>query len=129
MKRDNKGLNTMITLTAIIAVMTTIVGPVLDHHYAERQATHGHLFVHGLESDHVHLSDEDHVHTADEAIPFGVVATIDSEASGVILDNVAPFTLLELHNDDPSLHLTRRLIHEHMPIGVETIPLTRPPIS
>lgn len=116
-------------LLAVVAVLTTVVGPVLDHHFAERQATHGHVFIDGVQPDHGHMSDDDHVHDAGESIAVGVVATGDSDASGVTIDNVAPPELLRLGDDDPSLHLAGIIAHDDMPSGVAAIRLMRPPIA
>ena len=124
-----KGTNTAMAFLAVVAVLTVVVGPVLDHHFAERQATHGHVFLDEVTPDHAHMADESHAHVAGESIAVGVVATGDNDVTGLIIDNVSPPDPFNFDHGAPALHLAGVITHDDMPSGVTAIPLMRPPIA
>lgn len=48
----------------LVALAMPSFGPVVDHHFAERQFHHGHLLVGGLSAEHDHrLGAKDHQHS------------------------------------------------------------------
>ena len=46
-------------LTLLVSFLVPAVGPLMDHHFAERQPAHQHL---GLVGDHVHDYGANHAH-------------------------------------------------------------------
>ena len=41
-------------LATVYALVLSVFGPVLDHHYAERQPDHRHIYIGDVVSDHIH---------------------------------------------------------------------------
>ena len=41
-------------LATVYALVLSVFGPVLDHHYAERQPDHRHIYLEDVVSDHIH---------------------------------------------------------------------------
>ena len=90
-----------VSLSALLAL--SAVGPLLDHHYVERDPTHTHL---GATRPHVHdyaASDaHDHARPVPPDAPSGVVALMDRDAgfagvTSVVTDRDGPtaFTFFE----------------------------------
>ena len=73
------------TTAAMAAVFLPTLGPLLDHHYAERLPNHTHLYFGQADYDHVHPFEvQDHFHYyADEAWPDGIVYLASDESSFV----------------------------------------------
>lgn len=44
----------MLTVAALTALFLPLFGPVLDHHFAERQPDHAHMYLDGSEYEHLH---------------------------------------------------------------------------
>ena len=113
-------------LLLLLAIVLPSIGPLLDHHFAERHPGHRHV---GLSHRHVHEFDQAHVHTYPAPSGAGAVALIDHESwptapSVVVVDDKAlqafllfePTTLLSV----PTLHGT--LVEQSHPV-----PLEKPP--
>lgn len=47
----------------LLALALATFGPVLDHHYAERQHSHDHIYIGYADGDHEHPYETDHVHS------------------------------------------------------------------
>ena len=79
-------LSAMFTTAATAAVFLPTLGPLLDHHYAERLPNHTHLYFGQADYDHVHPFEmQDHFHYyPDEAPPDGIVylASYDGSSPG-----------------------------------------------
>ncbi len=75
-----------VSLSALLVL--SAVGPMLDHHYVERDPTHSHL---GAARPHVHdyaaPEAHDHARTQPDA-PSGVVALLDRDAGFAGVTNV-----------------------------------------
>ncbi len=116
-------------LLAVAAVLTTVVGPVLDHHFAERQASHGHVFLDQVTPEHGHTADDGHAHDGSEPISVSIVATTDSDAAGMSVDNVVQPTAMKPGHDMNALRLVGLITDEDPPTGQTGSPLVRPPIA
>jgi hypothetical protein len=55
-------LTGLFTLAALYALFLSFFGPVLDHHYAERQSDHAHIYLGRVVPDHVHPYEAPHTH-------------------------------------------------------------------
>jgi hypothetical protein len=123
------GTNTAMVLLAVVAVLMTVVGPVFDHHFAERQASHGHVFLDQVTPEHGHSADDGHGHDAAEPVSVSIVATSDSDATGMSVDNVVPPTATKPGHDLNALRFVGLITDEDPPTGQTGLPLARPPIA
>jgi hypothetical protein len=123
------GQITAVALLAAVAMLTTIVGPVLDHHFAERQASHGHIFLDTVQPEHGHTVDDGHGHETGQFPASGVVAIGDGDATGTTLDNAAPPVNIRSDDGDGALLLVGAVGDEVLPRGLQGSSLRRPPIS
>ena len=67
-------------LLAFAAVILAFLGPALDHHFAERQHDHSHLYLSRAAASHGHPG----LHPFEQFHSHGTVATNDAEHDGVI---------------------------------------------
>ena len=74
------------TATALVAFLLSITGPALDHHYSERVATHGHLYLDAAQAAHAHDMDSPHSH--DASSDAGVVNLLDRDAGSTLTTRV-----------------------------------------
>ena len=51
-----------LALLAVVALLASAVGPMLDHHFAERHPAHGHLYLGAADRNHSHPFEHSHVH-------------------------------------------------------------------
>jgi hypothetical protein len=114
---------------AVVAVLTTVVGPVLDHHFAERQASHGHVFLDNVQPEHVHSVDDGHGHAVSDVVGVGIVATGDSDATGLTVDNVVPMPAIRPGDGDNALRFIGMVADDDPPSGLTGPALMRPPIA
>ncbi len=114
---------------AIVAVLTTIVGPVLDHHFAERQGSHGHVFLNEVQPEHGHSVDDGHGHAPGDVVGVGIVATGDSDATGLTVDNVVPPRAVRPGDGDSALRFVGIVANDNPPSGFTGPTLIRPPIA
>jgi hypothetical protein len=49
-------------VAAVSALFMPFFGPMLDHHFAERQPSHGHIFFGPADAEHVHFYEAAHTH-------------------------------------------------------------------
>ena len=80
-------LSAMFTTAATAAVFLPTLGPLLDHHYAERLPNHTHLYFGQADYDHVHPFEmQDHFHYyPDEAPPDGIVYLASYDGSSPVM--------------------------------------------
>ena len=65
-------------MLALVALTMLSVGPLVDHHFAERQFHHAHLFPSGSLPEHQHSLEIGHHHPADyNGDPVGQGATVE----------------------------------------------------
>ncbi len=114
---------------AIMAVLTLIVGPAFDHHFAERQVSHGHVFLNEVPAEHLHPVDTEHAHGADGRVTVSVVAIGDSDVAGTAIDNVVPPYATRTGDGDDALQLVGIIADEDAPPALTASPPVRPPIA
>ena len=51
-----------LALLAVVALLASAVGPMLDHHFAERHPAHGHLYLGAVGPEHSHPFEHSHIH-------------------------------------------------------------------
>ena len=51
-----------LALLAVVALLASALGPMLDHHFAERHPAHGHIYLGSASSDHPHPFEHSHIH-------------------------------------------------------------------
>jgi hypothetical protein len=59
----------LIVVAAVCALFTPFFGPMLDHHFAERQHNHQHIYFGSTGPDHVHFYDLLHLHSHSHNLP------------------------------------------------------------
>ena len=52
----------LFAVVTLYALLLSLFGPVLDHHYAERQPEHGHIYLVRVVPDHIHPYEAPHAH-------------------------------------------------------------------
>lgn len=80
-------LRSLIAAVAVLSLLVSSVGPLFDHHFAERQPHHQHLFFGLFTGEHTHSYGLGNHHypsqwTADTAPPDGVVFLTSTDGSG-----------------------------------------------
>ena len=80
-------LSALFTTAATAAVFLPTLGPLLDHHYAERLPNHTHLYLGTANYDHVHPFEvQGHVHYyEDETSPGGIVYLASYDGSSPVM--------------------------------------------
>lgn len=72
-------------LLAMTALVTPSLGAALDHHFAERDARHTHMFLgHSFVTEHKHLAGVDHAEGATQGNPGTAIAVFERDASGAV---------------------------------------------
>jgi len=51
-----------LALLAVAVLLLSSLGPMIDHHFAERHPAHGHLFLDAAGEDHSHPFEHPHIH-------------------------------------------------------------------
>ncbi len=128
---------------ALYALLLPVVGPLLDHHYAEWQHNHGHVFLGGAPGEagfHVHIyetsGDHGHLPAADysdgRSGPEGVAyfSGFDGAGSGPVSSPTGPSTD-SLTFPDPGDHpLLAAYRGAELPrTGVHVAPPRKPPTA
>lgn len=80
-----KALLAVTALALLTALLVPLLGPLVDHHFAERQPGHVHLYLTGVSVQHLHHHEAFHSHDAPVADPSGL------EAAGPVLENSVIF--------------------------------------
>ena len=80
-------VSAVFTTAAMAAIFLPTLGPLLDHHYAERLPNHKHLYLGAAEYDHVHpFEAQDHYHYyPDEAPSDGIVYLASYDGSSPLM--------------------------------------------
>ena len=81
----------LITLAAVGALLLPALGPLLDHHFAERQPGHSHVFLDQAPHEHLHAYEYAwHHHGEHDSPPEGVVVVTSYDAMGAGFADVTP---------------------------------------
>lgn len=51
-----------LAILAVVALLVSALGPLLDHHFAERHPAHGHLYPGAVGPEHSHPFEHSHIH-------------------------------------------------------------------
>ena len=51
-----------LALLALVALLLSALGPMMDHHFAERHPAHGHLYLGAAGAGHTHPFEHSHIH-------------------------------------------------------------------
>ena len=51
-----------LALLAVVSLLVSALGPMLDHHFAERHPAHGHLYLGAVGPEHSHPYEHSHIH-------------------------------------------------------------------
>ena len=80
-------LSALFTTAATAAIFLPTLGPLLDHHYAERLPNHTHLYLGGADYPHVHPFEvQGHVHYYPENTPRdGIVYLASYDGSSPVM--------------------------------------------
>ena len=128
---------------ALYALLVPVVGPLLDHHYAEWQHNHGHVYFGGGPGDtgfHVHIYDtrEDHGHMpatdywASRSVPEGVAyfSAYDGAGFGPISTPTGPSTDSLIFPDPGDPPLLAAHVGTELPrTGANVAPAIKPPTA
>ena len=71
------------TAVLLMALFFPMLGAMVDHHFAERQPGHSHIFLSGAPTDHLHHHEALHSHEA-----FGVALPGAESATTILKNNV-----------------------------------------
>lgn len=71
-------LRGFIAVIGLVALLAPSFGPLIDHHFAERDPNHFHIYLGSHQSHHVHYYDAPHVHHPSDV-------SVHSEAPGQIV--------------------------------------------
>ena len=52
----------LLALLAVVALLVSALGPMIDHHFAERHPAHGHLYLGAVGPEHSHPFEHSHIH-------------------------------------------------------------------
>ncbi len=80
-----KVLLPVIALALLTALLLPLLGPLADHHFAERQPGHLHIYLAGVPIQHLHDHEALHTHEAPNRGPVGF------ESGGPVLKNSVIF--------------------------------------
>lgn len=123
-----------LALLVLLALSLASLGPVLDHHFAERQPGHTHLYLGAHVPDHLHPYQQAHTHhRAEAASPRSDDTVYLTTQDGIGLDwSTAVSPLLDAspvfpdHGDGPLL--VSEAAHRELFEAVVS-PLERPPLA
>jgi hypothetical protein len=62
LRRYRTTVHTLFAAIAVLAALLPIAGPLLDHHYVERLASHNHIYLGEVNPDHTHPYEVAHSH-------------------------------------------------------------------
>ena len=116
----------LVPVVMVLGLLTPVLGPAMDHHYADRSPAHAHVFVGEDTNLHDHSLDL-HDHTSGESTGDGL-----SVASTSITGSYGPLMLvgatLESHVPNFNTHMIDMQVREStVPDNQPIAPLNRPP--
>ena len=121
----------LVTLAAVGALLLPALGPLLDHHFAERQPGHNHVFLDQAPHEHLHAYEyAGHHHGEHDSPTDGVVIVTSYDAMGTGLADVTPPVtrvsrlLPELTPDKTAFGFDEA---HKLPSGESVSPPTQPP--
>lgn len=98
----------LFVIAAVSALFLLLLGPLLDHHYAERQPDHAHIYLGQFVPDHIHPYETPHAH-------FYTQEADDGISGSALLSDETPNDIVYLTSYDGMgqvfTQLTVTLIH------------------
>ncbi len=122
-----------LALLAIAVLLISALGPMLDHHFAERHPAHGHLYLVGETPNHFHPFEHSHIHYdvmySPVPGPESIVFFSPNDGAGhapadIVISVVAP---PPVYSDDGAPLLGNRLDPAALLRGRAVLPLRQPP--
>ncbi len=74
----------LLAVVATYALFLPLLGPLADHHFAERRPSHGHIYSGDMPAQHLHPYETTHVHDGTTGASIGLEVTGGS-SSGIII--------------------------------------------
>ncbi len=117
----------IVPLLMVMGLLAPVVGPAIDHHYADRSPAHGHAFYGDATNDHTHsLAPGDYDHFS--VVNGDGVSTVSTSASSahgpLTLDGATLESFVPTVND----HMIAMYVGEPIvPDGQAIAPFDRPP--
>ena len=131
-----------LAVLAVAALLLPFLGPAMDHHFAERQHGHGHVYLGAASAEHQHPYEGPHIHQNDPHLAHGgsVVAVpgngvpddivyltsyrgLGQELASPLAAPIRPAVIFP--DNDPFLFAIAR--REHILSGVFVAPPENPP--
>ena len=110
---------------AVVMAVLPFLGPVIDHHFAERQPYHAHL---GADSGHEHYYANLHLHGGDQTAGGGIALySFEIFSGGPSVAMLADLELESRLTPDPDAVLTLRAPASSVLRSASVSPLERPP--
>ena len=81
----NKFVFHVISISLAAAVVLVFLGPVVDHHFVERQHNHSHIYLNGSVGEHLHPFEKPHSHSnliADDSGRHGIIYQTSNDCIG-----------------------------------------------
>lgn len=120
-----------LALLAVVALLMSALGPMLDHHFAERHPAHGHLYLGAVEPEHTHPFEHSHVHYDEMYAPASgdVIYFAPNDGMGhAHADMAAPAVMPVPRFGDDGAHLFRNdAVDMAILRGIIVSPLRQPP--
>lgn len=115
-------LRSLIAVAAVLGLLISSLGPLIDHHFAERQPHHEHVYFWSQGSDHSHSYGLDHRHhpiaSTDRAAQTEdpvMLTSNDATAGGVsLLSSVSTDSEITLPDQDDTWLLFRPADHDRL---------------
>ena len=123
----------LLALLAVFVLLASALGPMLDHHFAERHPAHGHLYMGAVGLDHSHPFENSHIHYDELYAPVSaddnVVFFAPYDGSGHPHSDVATPVVLSYprFGDDQGPLLSDGAYKAAFLRGVTVSPLLQPP--
>jgi len=136
-------LRSIFALLGTFFLLLPTIGPILDHHFVQREPNHYHIYLGTVVPEHTHPYQEHHTHRPASLDPNGSVPDNPVGAPDILYLtsqdglglSVTPFStpvvLLEMVYSDPGdvWSLSRQIHHDGILISAFTPPPDRPPQS
>ena len=129
-----RGLATQsLALLAVAVLLISALGPMLDHHFAERHPAHGHIYMGAVGPEHSHPFEDSHIHydelyapgPGDDNLVFFTHHDGSGHSSG---DVAAPVVLSYPRFEDDSYPLLNHSPDKAALLrGITVYPLPKPP--
>ena len=121
-----------IAVAAMVALFLSGIGPLVDHHFAERLPGHAHIYLGSQATDHHHTYQAAHSHSHDDLGTAGadIVFLTSNDGFGTGYVEVAAPAVLgaaAFSSSDDDSFLFGSPSSETVPDGITVGPLRRPP--